>query len=104
MARCPLLIECAKLIVVTKSDLLPGVRFDRQAFEDQVRRLNPSVEVLEVSASTGLGFDRWIAWLCREVAKAKQSAPFDELTSSLDMAAQMLPPGFVTVDPSRSSI
>jgi hydrogenase nickel incorporation protein HypB len=104
VARCPLLIECAKLIVLTKSDLLPGVRFDRQAFDDQVRRLNPSVDVLEVSSSTGLGFDRWIEWLCREVTTAKQSIPVSELSASLDAAAHMLPPGFLTLDRSRSSI
>jgi hypothetical protein len=92
------------LILVTKSDLLAAVRFDRQGFLDQVRRFNPSVEVLEVSSSTGLGMNRWIEWLGGEVAAARQCAPFDELTATADPAAHMLPPGFLTFDPARSSI
>ena len=104
VARCPALIECARLIIVTKTDLLPAVRFDRQAFEDQVRALNPSVEVLEVSSSTGAGLDRWVRWLGGEVEKARQSPSLDELTASPNPAAQMLPPGFVTFDRPRSSI
>jgi len=104
VARCPTLIECAKLIVVTKTDLLPLVHFDRQAFHDQVRRLNPSVEVLEVSSSTGAGLDRWTQWLGREVTKVRRSASLGELAASPDPAAQMLPPGFLTFNRSRSSL
>jgi len=104
VARCPALIECAKLILVTKSDLLSAVRFDQQAFLEQVRRLNPSVEVLEVSSSTGLGMDRWIEWLGGEVTAARRCPPFDELSATADPAAHMLPPGFLTFDPARSSI
>jgi len=69
-----------------------------------VRRLNPSVEVLEVSSSTGLGMDRWIEWLGGEVTAARRCPPFDELSATADPAAHMLPPGFLTFDPARSSI
>jgi hydrogenase nickel incorporation protein HypB len=91
VGRCPALIESAKLVIVTKSDLLPTVRFDRRAFRAEVRRLNPLVQILELSSSNGLGLDSWINWLDREV-EACQIVPVDNLVTPQDTAAHILSP------------
>lgn len=69
-AKHPYLVEQADLLLLNKVDLLPYVRFDRELFLDDVRRLHPEVPVLEVSATTGTGLDAWIAWLVSRVRGA----------------------------------
>jgi hydrogenase nickel incorporation protein HypB len=34
-----------------------------------VVRLNPGIEIFEISAKTGEGVDQWVAWLDREVRR-----------------------------------
>ncbi len=49
----------ADLVIINKADLLPYVDFDVDACLRQARQLNPGVEMLTVSATTGEGLDGW---------------------------------------------
>lgn len=69
--KYPDIFHAASLVVITKIDLLPHVRFDPDACLERARRLNPAVETLMLSATTGKGLDRWLAWL----AGARQGLP-----------------------------
>ncbi len=62
-AEFPNQIAHADLVLLTKTDLLPHVKFDRDVFLRDVRRANPYVEVIEVSPVNGEGIDHWTAWL-----------------------------------------
>ena len=62
-AKHPYLVETADLLLLNKIDLAPYLTFDRAGFESDVRRLNPEVPVLGVSAATGEGLDGWLDWL-----------------------------------------
>jgi hydrogenase nickel incorporation protein HypB len=62
-AKHPYLVEEAHLLLLNKVDLLPFVSFDLEAFRADVRRIDPSVPILEVSATTGQGIGDWLAWL-----------------------------------------
>jgi hydrogenase nickel incorporation protein HypB len=64
----PYLVREADVLLLNKIDLLPYLTFDRAAFEADVRLLNPTVPVLDVSATTGEGLDGWLAWLERGLA------------------------------------
>jgi hydrogenase nickel incorporation protein HypB len=66
-AKHPYLVTAADLILLNKIDLAPYLTFDRAGFEADVRLLNPTVPILEVSASTGEGMDAWVQWLERGV-------------------------------------
>ncbi|MFW5834659.1 MAG: hydrogenase nickel incorporation protein HypB [Pseudomonadota bacterium] len=61
--KYPDLFAGADLLVVNKIDLLPHLDFDVDALMDNARRLNPAMELLEVSAVTGAGLERWLAWI-----------------------------------------
>lgn len=61
--KYPQMFRAADVIVLNKSDLLPYVNFDVSAFFAAVARINPAVEVLVVSATTGDGMDSWYAVL-----------------------------------------
>ena len=62
-AKHPYIVTEASLLLLGKIDLLEHVSFDIELFRRDIRRLNPAVELLELSATTGQGLDRWIAWL-----------------------------------------
>ncbi|HEX7950507.1 MAG TPA: hydrogenase nickel incorporation protein HypB [Candidatus Limnocylindrales bacterium] len=62
-AKHPYLVETADLLLLNKVDLAPHLAFDRAGFEADVRRLNPDVAMLGVSAATGEGLGAWLDWL-----------------------------------------
>lgn len=61
--KYPQMFRAADLVLLNKTDLLPYVDFDVDAFLDGARRANPGVEVLQLSATTGDGIDGWYGWL-----------------------------------------
>ncbi len=61
--KYPHMFRVAQLVVLNKIDLLPHLDFDVEQFVEGARRVNPDVEVLEVSATRGDGIDRWYGWL-----------------------------------------
>lgn len=61
--KYPDLFAAASLLLVSKTDLLPHVDFDVARGIDHARRVNPRIEVLQVSASRGDGLDAWLDWL-----------------------------------------
>ena len=63
--KYPGIFHRAELLVLSKIDLLPYVPFDIAAARDNARRVNPAIEIVEVSSTTGAGLDAWRAWLDR---------------------------------------
>lgn len=57
----------ATLVLLTKTDLVPYVRFDVDRCRAFARQVNPGVEILEVSAVSGEGLDRWYDWIDRRL-------------------------------------
>jgi len=64
-AKHPYLVQAADVLLLNKIDLLPYVPFDRSIFEADVRLLNATVPILDVSSTTGAGLDAWLDWLDR---------------------------------------
>jgi hydrogenase nickel incorporation protein HypB len=59
--KYPLAFSTAHIALITKIDLADAAGFDRDAAYASLRRVNPSLTVLELSARSGDGFDRWLA-------------------------------------------
>ncbi|MDE2493527.1 MAG: hydrogenase nickel incorporation protein HypB [Alphaproteobacteria bacterium] len=57
------MFAAAGLMVVTKTDLLPHLDFAIDRLIENARRINPTIAVLQVSAKSGEGMDRWLHWL-----------------------------------------
>jgi hydrogenase nickel incorporation protein HypB len=55
--KYPTAFGSAQLVVLTKTDLSGPAAFDEAAFEANVRRVNPGVEVVRSCARTGAGVD-----------------------------------------------
>ena len=68
--KYPNMFAAADLMVLAKIDLLPYVSFDVARCVEYARRVNPRIDVLQLSATSGTGMDAWLAWLERGVARA----------------------------------
>ena len=62
-AKHPYLVRESDLLILSKLDLLPHVPFDLDLFRDDIRALNPTVPLLELSAATEEGMSSWLDWL-----------------------------------------
>ena len=71
------MFAAAELMLVTKIDLLPFVPFDLERCSAFARRVNPEIEVLEVSATSGAGLGRWYDWIARRRAERRASMPIE---------------------------
>ena len=72
--KYPDMFRAASLMLMNKCDLLPYLSFKVDAAIDFARRVNPAIEVIEVSATTGQGMDDWLAWIERQAAVARLAA------------------------------
>jgi hydrogenase nickel incorporation protein HypB len=61
--KYPDMFAASKLMVLNKIDLLPHVQFDVARCIELARRVNPGIEILQLSATTGEGMDAWLHWL-----------------------------------------
>jgi hydrogenase nickel incorporation protein HypB len=55
--KYPLMFRACELVVLNKTDLLPQLDFDPEAFLANLDRINPEIEVLRVSTRTGKGVE-----------------------------------------------
>ena len=69
--KYPDMFHAADLMVLNKVDLLPYLNFDVAKCVDFARRVNPKLEVMQVSATSGQGLDGWLDWLLAGLGKAK---------------------------------
>lgn len=61
--KYPHMFAAAGLVLINKTDLLPYVDFDLDVCTRHARSINPDVEILPLSATTGEGVDVWYAWI-----------------------------------------
>ncbi len=61
--KYPDMFAAAGLMLLNKIDLLPHLSFDVERCIDYARRINPGMQVLQVSAASGTGMQAWYRWL-----------------------------------------
>ena len=67
--KYPLMFTVSDVLLVNKIDYLALSDFDLDALRQRVLRLNPRIQIFEVSAKTGQGMDAWTEWLRAEVGR-----------------------------------
>jgi hydrogenase nickel incorporation protein HypB len=72
--KYPTIYNSADLALVTKADLAAAVEFDRELTRRNIRAVRPEMEILETSARTGAGMERWLL-LLEERARVRPLAP-----------------------------
>jgi hydrogenase nickel incorporation protein HypB len=76
--KYPDMFRASKLMVLNKADLLPYVPFDIAKCVEYARRVNPGIEVIELSALTGEGLDAWYSWIGSQAAELQVPAKAGE--------------------------
>jgi len=67
--KYPDMFTAARLAILNKCDLATHCDADLDAYEANLRRVNPSIEILRVSARTGQGMAQWLEWLRARLAE-----------------------------------
>jgi len=62
-AKYPVMFRAADLMIITKTDLLPYFDFDVKKAIGEARKLNPKIDVIQLSTKTGEGLDKWINYI-----------------------------------------
>lgn len=87
--KYPDMFAASSLMILNKTDLLPHLDFDVAACAANARRINPTIDILHVSARTGEGLADWIDWLNnrRKAVLARSIAAAEAQVARLRLAA-----------------
>jgi len=69
--KYPAMFRSCSLALVNKTDLLPVLGLDLEAFAEEIARVNPDMQILPVSALTGEGMEDWYQWLRDRMAEGQ---------------------------------
>ena len=61
--KYPEIFAASDLMIVSKTDLLPYLKFNVDKSIEYARRVNPNLEVIQLSVETGEGMADWNQWL-----------------------------------------
>jgi hydrogenase nickel incorporation protein HypB len=68
--KYPLIFHESRLLLINKMDLLPYVDFNVEKMREESLRINPNLEIIEISCKTRDGLPSWFDWL-KEKVKVK---------------------------------
>jgi len=65
--KYPLMFSIVDVVLINKIDAIANFDFNFDAVKERVRKLNPNIKVIPISAKTGEGIDEWAEWVRTEV-------------------------------------
>ena len=71
--KYPDMFAAADLMLLNKTDLLPYLSFDVARAIGYALRVNPRLQVIQTSATSGDGLDQWLAWLETRLETTRKS-------------------------------
>lgn len=74
--KYPDMFRAADLMLLNKCDLLPYLTFDANLAIENARRVNPNIQVIRISATSGEGMEEWLEWIkdgCRKAVAEKKN-------------------------------
>jgi hydrogenase nickel incorporation protein HypB len=79
--KYPDMFHAAQVMILNKIDLLPHLDFDVEKCIQFARRVNPQIQVLQLSARSGEGMPAWLEWIAAGVQRAieQQKSTIDGL-------------------------
>ena len=72
--KYPHMFSAAKLVIFNKIDLLPHLDFSMARARENILRVNPDAEIVEVSAKTGAGMHMLYDWIRAQRTAVKEQA------------------------------
>lgn len=71
--KYPDMFLTSRLCIINKTDLLPYLQVDLEELKENARKVNPALDFLEVSATTGDGMEQWYTWLENKMKRTLQT-------------------------------
>ncbi len=68
--KYPDMFHSSTLCIINKTDLLPYVPFNLQKAKEYAVQVNPRLEIIELSCTSGEGLDKWYQWLKNKIPPA----------------------------------
>jgi hydrogenase nickel incorporation protein HypB len=65
--KYPLMFSIVDVLLINKIDTMDYFDFDLEAVKSRVKKLNPNIKVIPISAKTGEGISEWSDWIRSEV-------------------------------------
>lgn len=65
--KYPDMFHTSTVCIINKIDLLPYVPFSMQKVKENALKVNPNLQIMEVSCTTGEGLPQWYDWLKSKV-------------------------------------
>jgi hydrogenase nickel incorporation protein HypB len=65
--KYPLMFRECQMCLLTKMDLAPYLEIDLNLLKNNLRRVNSQLEVIEISARSGIGLDDLVRWLMKKI-------------------------------------
>ncbi|SDP13617.1 hydrogenase nickel incorporation protein HypB [Clostridium gasigenes] len=70
--KYPLMFSIVDVLLINKIDAMDYFDFDLDAVKERVKKLNPNIKVIPISAKAGEGIDEWADWIRTEVKNWSQ--------------------------------
>ena len=65
--KYPLMFSIVDVLLINKMDAIGYFDFDLEAVKKRVKKLNPNIKVIPISAKTAQGIEAWVEWIRIEV-------------------------------------
>lgn len=65
--KYPAMFKMVDVLLINKIDAIDFFDFDLEAVTARVKKINPTIKVIPISAKTGEGVDQWVDWLRTQV-------------------------------------
>ena len=65
--KYPLMFSIVDVVLINKIDAIANFDFNFEAVRERIKKLNPNIKVIPISAKTGEGIEEWAQWLRTEV-------------------------------------
>lgn len=70
--KYPHMFKASDVMIISKVDLLPYLDFDVELCARNAKSINPNIQVILLSATSGEGLDQWYQWIVNAQQKVQQ--------------------------------
>ncbi|WP_270940158.1 hydrogenase nickel incorporation protein HypB [Romboutsia lituseburensis] len=65
--KYPLMFSIVDVVLINKIDAIEYFDFNLNLVKEYIKKLNPNIKVIPISAKTGQGMDEWANWIRNEI-------------------------------------
>ena len=65
--KYPGVFQASRAVILNKIDTMPFFNFNREAFDEAVKNLNPQAPIFPIAATKGDAVDAWAEWLRKQI-------------------------------------